>query len=131
MAGRRAADLVKLSTRKPEQVRVYTAFTDELLTDMINEFSARRTELQKRIYALLKEASRKGIGSGQDKWGRSMSITTGLVAAGIGIRIARAGIRRVYPALETHAGIEIDGLRDIKYGKGKGRPRHDDERMDV
>jgi hypothetical protein len=128
---RRAADLVNIPTRKPEQVRNYTRHCDELLTDMISEFVNRRLELNKRIYALLKEAAKKGVGKGEDKWIRSMNITSGFLAASIGIRMARAGLRRVYPSLEKHAGIEIDGLRDIKYGKGKGRPNRDDEKFEV
>ncbi|MEV0829737.1 hypothetical protein [Nonomuraea rubra] len=128
---RRAAEFARIPTRKPEQVRIYCRQVDETLSDMINEFTNRRLELQKRIYALLKEAHKKGIGKGEDKWTRSMSITSGLLAAAIGIRIARAGIRRVYPALEKQAGVEIDGLRDIKYGKGRGRPKYDDDKFEV
>lgn len=129
---RRAADLAKLPTRKPEQVRVYTRAADELLTGMIAEFTARRSELRSRVYGLLKEAAKQGIGDGADKWGRAMSATSGLVTAAIGIRIARAGIRRLYPALERHAGAEIDGLREHKYGSsGRRRKRNDDDKFEV
>ncbi|MFC6086372.1 hypothetical protein [Sphaerisporangium aureirubrum] len=128
---RRAADLANVPTRTPEQVRNYCRHVDELLTDMINEFTQRRLELQRRIHFLLKHAHKKGIGSGEDKWIRSMAITSGLLTAALGLRMARAGARRVYPTLERLAGAEIDGLRDLKYGKGKGRPKHDEEKFEV
>lgn len=127
---RRAADLSRIPTRTPEQVKSYGRTADELLGDIAVEFECRRREISKRVHALLKEAQRKGIGEGKDKWMRSMRITIGLIEAAVAIRIARHGIRVVYPTLEKLAGVEIDGLRDLKYGKDRKR-QTDDEQMDV
>lgn len=123
---RRAADLAKVPTRSPEQVRLYCRAADELLGDIATEFECRRKEVAKRIFALLKAAHKQGIGQGNDKWVRSMRITLGLVTAALAVRVARHGLRVVYPTLEKLAGTELDGLRDVKYGKGKWKPAADE-----
>ncbi|MFI9591081.1 hypothetical protein [Nonomuraea sp. NPDC052265] len=129
---RRAADLVKYPTRKPEQIRLYGRYAEELLRDLEHEFSDRRRELVKRCYALLKEAQRQGVDQGDDKYLRAMRATVGLVTAAVCIKLARAGVRSVYPSFEKHCGIAVDGLRDKQYGKGKGRPKPlDDEKMEI
>ncbi|RCG32019.1 hypothetical protein DQ384_05620 [Sphaerisporangium album] len=126
---RRAADLVKIPTGSPEQVRNYCRTADEVLGDLATEFECRRRELAKKIFALLKHAHKKGIGSGSDKWLRSMRITMGLITAALAVRVARHAVRGVYPMLEKLAGVELDGLRDLKYGRGKWRSPEDP--MDV
>lgn len=129
---RRSADLVKYPTRKPEQIRLYGRYADEILGDLATEFECRRKELVKRIYALLKEAQKQGVDSGDDKYLRAMRATVGLVTAAVCLRLARAGVRSLYPQFEKRAGYAVDGLRDIKYGKGKGRPKAaDDEKMEI
>lgn len=127
---RRSADLVRIQTRKPEQVRLYGRAADEVLGDLATEFECRRKELAKRIYNMLKEAHSKGVDKGENKWLRSMRITVGLMEAAVAVRIARHGVRVVYPAMEKHAGKAIDGLRDLKYGKERRR-NDPDEQMDV
>lgn len=128
----RAAELVKYPTRKPEQIRLYCRHADELLSDLQHEFSTRRRELLKRCYALLKEAQRQGIDQGDDKYLRAMRATVGLVTAAVCIKLARAAVNSVYPAFEKHCGVAVDGLRDKKYGKGKGRPaKPDEEKMEI
>lgn len=129
---RRSADLAKYPTRKPEQIRLYARYADEILGDLATEFECRRKELLKRIYALLKEAKKHGVDQGDDKYLRAMRATVGLVTASVCVRLARAGIRRLYPAFEKYCGTAVDGLRDKQYGKGKGRPRPpEDEKMDL
>lgn len=129
---RRAADLTRYPTRRPEQIRMYGRFADELLGDLANEFECRRKELLKRCYALLKEAQKQGIDQDGDKYLRAMRATVGLVTAAVCVRMARAGVRSLYPSFEKHCGAAVDGLRDKKYGKGKGRPRPaDDEKLDI
>lgn len=130
---RRSADLVKYPTRKPEQIRLYGRYADEILGDLANEFECRRRELLKRCYALLKEAKRQGVDKGDDKYLRAMRSTVGLVTAAVCVRLARAGIRSLYPSFEKHCGHAVDGLRDKKYG-GKRQPRPktpDDEKLDI
>ncbi|MBP2703489.1 hypothetical protein JOL79_06715 [Microbispora sp. RL4-1S] len=116
---RRAADLVNVPTRTPEQVRNYGRHADELLGDMANEFVCRRKELAGRLHALLKEAKRQGVDPGDNRWARAMASTLGLLTASLGCRMARAGVRRVYPDMEKYCGVAIDGLRERKYGKAK------------
>lgn len=129
---RRSADLAKIPTRTPEQVRVYGRAADELLGDLATEFEMRRKELAKRIFALLKEAHKQGLGTGEDKYLRALQATRGLITAAVAVRVARHGVRILYPALEKHAGTEIDRLREKKYGKTEGHWKpQPDERMDV
>lgn len=128
---RRSADLAKVPTRTPEQVKNYGRVADEILGDLATEFECRRREISKRIHGLLKAAHKQGIGQGNDKWLRSMRITIGLIEAAVAVRLARHGVRIVYPTLEKLAGVEIDGLRDVKYGKDKWKPTGGDEPMDV
>jgi hypothetical protein len=129
---RRSADLMKYPTRKPEQIRLYGRYADEILGDLATEFECRRKELLKRCYALLKEAQKQGIDQDGDKYLRAMRGTVGLVTAAVCVRLARAGVRGLYPAFEKHCGQAVDGLRDKKYGKGKGRQKGpDDEKMDI
>lgn len=128
---RRAAELARIPTRTPEQVRNYGRAGDELLGAIAVEFECRRREISKRVHALLKEAKRQGCGSGKDMWVRSMRITIGLIEAAVAVRLARHGLRVVYPTLEKLAGVEIDGLRDLKYGKDRDKKQPDDERMDI
>lgn len=129
---RRAVDLVKYPTRKPEQIRLYCRYSDEVLSDLQHEFSARRRELVKRCYALLKEAQRQGVDQGDDKYVRAMRATVGLITAAVCLKLARAAVNSVYPAFEKHCGVAVDGLRDKTYGKGKGRPvAPSDETMEV
>ncbi|MCC5574447.1 hypothetical protein IMZ11_02175 [Microtetraspora sp. AC03309] len=105
---------------------------DEILGDLATEFECRRRELAKRIHGLLKAAHKQGIGKGEDKWLRSMRITIGLIEASVAVRLARHGVRVVYPTMEKLAGVEIDGLRDAKYGKGKWKSTSGgDEPLDV
>lgn len=129
---RRAADIAKYPTRKPEQIRLYGRKADELLGDIANEFECRRRELLKRCYALLKEAQKAGVDEGGDKYLRAMRATVGLVQAAVCVRMARAGIRALYPSFEKHCGAAVDGLRDKKYGKSKRRPATpDDEKLEI
>lgn len=127
---RRSADLARIPTRTPEQVKNYGRAADEVLGDIAVEFECRRHEIAKRVHALLKEAHKKGIGEGKDKWMRAMRITIGLVQAAVAVRIARHGVRVVYPTLEKLAGAEIDGLRDLKYGKNRKKTT-DDEPLEI
>ncbi|MEZ0076378.1 hypothetical protein [Planotetraspora sp. GP83] len=127
----RAAELRNVATRKPEQVRTYARQAEEVLTDLMTEFVWRRPELTARIHALLKEAQRQGVDKGNDKWVRARLCTVGLVTAVMGLRMARMGIRTLYPNLERYAGVAIDGLRDKKYGPDWRKKSARSEAMEV
>ncbi|KAA9379722.1 hypothetical protein F5972_08715 [Microbispora cellulosiformans] len=128
---KRAEELRNLQTRKPEQVRTYARFFEEHLTDLITESTWRRSELTARIHALLKEAQRQGVDKGHDKWVRARLCTVGLVTCAMGLRMARMGLRTLYPNLEQYAGVAIDGLRDKKYGTDWRKKAARNEAMEV
>lgn len=126
----RIAELANLPQGSTEDVRRYGREADQVLASLITEFEFRGHELRGVVIALLKYCKSRGMGTGKDMNMRAARIALGYVEAGVALRIARFGVRRVYTALEKHAGQELRAMRDAKYGQGNDGKRQY-ERLEV